>query len=71
MTVRKKCVGCLCDFENDEPGVAGVFALQNIPAGICPQCRRKFDDRHVSIFPKMPEREERYDNEKPYHPRTY
>lgn len=36
-----KCVACLSLYLSDEPGLAGVFAKQSIPAGVCPSCKEK------------------------------
>ncbi len=51
MVTKKRCCCCLSEFEDESPGIGGVFLKQAVAAGICPRCTQNHGVHHgVSSF---------------------
>ena len=50
---EKICCCCMKVYVNGEPGMKGVLRRQDIPAGICMECREKYGEKRIKR--KIPE----------------
>lgn len=39
-----RCVCCLKFYSSDKPGLKGIFSFQSFGAGVCPNCREKYQE---------------------------